>query len=299
MEAGDGDEMAADGEEVLMKLGAIAAIAGMLVTAVVVAGCGGSSSVGSLDDVAQAAAKTSHRGSFRSSLHMTMSVAGIDVNVDGDGVYDTQKKLGQTTMDMGNLSQVAGRDLGTMTLVQSGTVIYMRWPVLQQQLPGGKPWVKVDLQEAGKKMGLDFSAMMQLGAGGSPATMLQNLRAAGDLKRVGTEEVRGAHTTHYHVIVDLRKVPDTVPQRLRARIRASTETVIQMTGQSRVPEDLWIGDDGLVRRLQLDQRIPVGSTRGKLKMTMDLFDFGTPVAVTLPPASQVTDLSDLAPSGAG
>jgi hypothetical protein len=202
-------------------------------------------------------------------------------------------------MDMGNLSQLSGRDLGTMTAIQSGTVIYMRWPVLQQQIPGGTPWLKVDLQQVGKSMGVDFSAMMQMGAGGSPATLLQNLRAGGDLKRIGTEEVRGAHTTHYHVVVDLRKVADTVPAQLRARIRASTEKVIQMTGQSRVPEDVWIGDDGLVRRLELDQRIPVGATRGKLKMTMDLFGFGTLVSVTLPPSNQVTDLSGLAPSGTG
>lgn len=269
----------------------------MLVLSVVVAGCGGSSNVLSLDDVAKAATKTSKRGSFASSLHMTMTLLGgaQKVNLDGQGVYDTRGRRGRTTMDMASLSRLTGQDFGSMTLVQSGTVIYMRWPVLQQQIPGSKPWVKVDLQEVGKKTGVDFSAFMQLGTGSSPVTMLQNLRAAGDLKRIGTETVRGARTTHYHVVVDLRRVAQTVPKRLRERIRASMEKVIEMTGQARVPEDVWIGADGLVRRFQFEQRLPLGTTRGKLRMRMDLYDFGRPVTVTVPSADQVTDLSDLVP----
>ncbi len=249
-------------------LGAITVGALAVVLSLAVAGCGGSSSSLSLDDVAQAAAKTSDRGSFASSLHMTMTLlGGVHVNLAGKGAYDVRRQRSSMTMDMSDVSRLTGQDLGTMKLVQTGTVLYMGMPALQSQIPGGKPW--------------------------SPATWLQNLRAAGDLTRLGTEDVRGVHTTHYRVVVDLRKVPETVPKRLRARIRASTEKIIQMTGQARVPEELWIAADGLVRRLRLEQRIPVGASQGKLTMTMDLYDFGRPVHVTVPPADQVTDISEL------
>ncbi len=275
-------------------LGAITVGALAVALSLAVAGCGGSSSSLSLDDVAQAAAKTSDRGSFASSLHMTMTLlGGVHVNLAGKGAYDVRRQRSSMTMDMSDVSRLTGQDLGTMKLVQTGTVLYMGMPALQSQIPGGKPWVKLDLQQAGKKMGIDISAFMQLGSGASHATWLQNLRAAGDLTRLGTEDVRGVHTTHYRVVVDLRKVPETVPKRLRARIRASTEKIIQMTGQARVPEELWIAADGLVRRLRLEQRIPVGASQGKLTMTMDLYDFGRPVHVTVPPADQVTDISEL------
>jgi len=62
-----------------------------------------------------------------------------------------------------------------------------------------------------------------------------------------------------------------------------------------VPVDVWIGNDGLVRRVQIGVsglHATTPSTSGDLggTMTMEFFDFGQPVDITVPPADQVFEV---------
>jgi hypothetical protein len=65
-----------------------------------------------------------------------------------------------------------------------------------------------------------------------------------------------------------------------------------MLGTDKMPMDVWIGQDKLVRRIAYRMAIPVAATGGTMKMDvqLDLFDFGVPVHVTAPPAREVAEL---------
>jgi hypothetical protein len=269
----------------------------LLPVALVLAACGSGGGDPS-EDVAQAATKTNGVKSYAVSTSTTMNVADKPVTFTGAGAFDVKQRRGKLSLDLRNFAEV-GQNLGTVTMVLNGFDLYLRMPFLRSVAPQLKPWLKVNLQQAGRAQGLDLSAFLQLGQGGDPTQSLQYLRGASDVKKKGSEKVRGVDTTHYEMTVDLRKVADKAPQQLRARLRNATSQIIQITGQRKIPVEVWVDDQGLVRRFVQTQKIPIQGKRTDMKLRMELFDFGTAVSAAPPPASQVTDLSRTLPQGSG
>ena len=66
-----------------------------------------------------------------------------------------------------------------------------------------------------------------------------------------------------------------------------------------VPEDVWIGKDGLVRRIRVSVSLPHGGTPVRTSMAMDLYDYGAHITIVAPPSSDVFDATQLAQQGLG
>ena len=100
-----------------------------------------------------------------------------------------------------------------ITTKQDGKpVLYVHAPSL---IPGGKAWMKVDVEQAMAALGSAGKAQGLLGATGqSPADALKLLEQVGSVTEVGTETIDGAETTHYHATVD---VAEALAERRRAR----------------------------------------------------------------------------------
>jgi hypothetical protein len=178
-------------------------------------------------------------------------------------------------------------------------VAYMRIPFMSRVVQTSKPWVKFDYQKLGEQAGIDFQQFMQLGRG-NPAEAVDCLRAlSGSVQTKGRESVRGVETTHYHVTIDFEKYPNLVPPNRREAMRKTIDRIIELTGVKTIPADVWIGDDQLVRRMQYAYTMRIRDQRTgrrrptEMDLTMELYDFGATVAVTLPPAGKVFDLTKL------
>jgi hypothetical protein len=256
----------------------VAAALVSIAAACALAGCGGGAT--SVDPVAHAAQKTWAAGSARVAYTARVQVAGQSVAMQGSGVFDSQTQSGKITMTVPKV--------GTIDEVMEGTVIYLRMPKLK--LPGGKPWMKLDLAKADKSLGLDQFMQSQTS---NPLQPLQQLQASGSTEKVGTEQVAGVATTHYHAIVDLRKAPDRLPESQRAAARKGVEKLIKLMGTAKLPVDVWIDGDGMVRResLAYPMKVPQPMT---MRMTIDLHDFGVHADVQPPPAGDVFDATDVA-----
>jgi hypothetical protein len=103
-------------------------------------------------------------------------------------------------------------------------------------------------------------------SGMTPDRLLKDLiKASKKVDKVGSEEIRGVTTTHYRAHLDRSKLGsdanDDVPQAV----------------------DAWIDEQGLPRRV----RVPFGSGDDAGASVVDLFDFGAPVDVEVPPASEI------------
>lgn len=277
----------------------LAALLGCLVAAVVLAGCGGSTrdSV-SLDSVAHAATRTAEAGSSRFELRMTMDTGGQSVAMSASGAFDYDGQRGRMTMQMPELG-------GSFEVLFDGTVLFMRMPEAQAtQLPGGKRWLKVDLQRLGGLAGADVGALMQMQRQQNPAQLLDYLKSVeGSAQQLGREEVRGVATTHYRATMDLRKALDlqleALPEEQRAALRAQLEhalaTVAQQGG---IPIDVWVDDDGVARRMAMKLAMAAGAgAAATMEMSMDLFDFGVDVDVDHPRAGEVLDFAALVGGG--
>jgi hypothetical protein len=285
--------MAARGKEILMRRTfaslLLAALAGLSIAA-----CG-SEELSPQAAVAEAADKTSDAGSARVSF--TGTVAGIPggpFTMTGEGEFAGQR--GRMTFDMSDFAEGTGGAFGgEMEMVMDRFVIYMKFPPeLAAQLPGGRPWLKIDLKQAGKELGIDFEELMQFQQA-DPTQSLQYLRGASeDFEEIGSEEVRGVETTHYRGTVDLHKVAEQAPE----DARAAFERVIDLVGVDEMPFEVWIDDEGLARRMKYEQPLPAADgSQGRMELTMEMYDFGVEVDVEPPPANEVTDLQELIGQG--
>jgi len=282
----------------------IAAALAVAATAAVTAGCGGgsTSSAVQLDPVSAAASKTQNEGAVRVHLRMVVSGKGEKVRMRGTGAFDGDSaemsfKLGSMPGRMGlpsgaaSMAQLAHTTMKEVALEQNGDyVIYLRIPLLSSELPGGKAWVKLDLSKLGKSEGIDLG---QLTSGGQlqPNDLLGMLEGEGArVQTVGPATIDGVATTHYRVTIDLAKALEssglTSPmlKELAGRVKTASGNV-------------WIGKDGLVRRVQFAYGVPRKAMR--IAMTMDLYDYGAQISVAAPPSSAVFDATQLAQQGLG
>jgi hypothetical protein len=235
--------------------------------------------------VAAAGEATEAAKSARASFTAVLKGGVADGTFTGEGAFNERRS--RMTMDLSGLGAGGAFGSGKLEVVFDRLVVYLRFPPeVVQGLPGALAWLKVDLAKLGAQQGIDFEQLLQFNQS-DPTEALAYLRAAGsDFRELGSEEVRSVGTTRYRGTIDLHKVAAQAP----AQARKSYERVIELSGQSTLPMDVWIDDEGLARRIRFEQQLPNGAA---LKMTVELYDFGADVDVEVPPADQVTDLTEL------
>jgi hypothetical protein len=113
--------------------------------------------------------------------------------------------------------------------------------------------------------------------------LLDNISSS--VTTIGTDDVRGQRSTHYHVTVD---------KPLRG-----CET--KAGSGSTIPIDVWLDSQGRLTRMQIslftDNKVPPGFptpqpqlTSETIVTTIELYDFGVPVSVSAPPAEETQNV---------
>lgn len=221
----------------------------LLLVVLPLAACGGgskkaSSSSTPLDTVKAAAQKTYAAGTEALALTANVETAGQTVTVSGNGAFATKSAQGSTSLHVN-----AGPVTTTVDEVLAGNAVYLKSPLLTSGLPAGKTWLKLDLAKV-HISGIDLQSLLAQNPGQELKT-LQSLKSA---TKVGTGQVDGVSATHYTVKTTAKTVPSY---------------------------DVWVGDDGYIRRVQIAQANP------KVSVTIDLSNFGEKVTAPPPPASKV------------
>jgi hypothetical protein len=63
------------------------------------------------------------------------------------------------------LGSLAPPGSARVDVIMDGLVMYMRMPFLTRLIPGGRPWLELDLEELGRQAGIDIAAEDQAAAG--------------------------------------------------------------------------------------------------------------------------------------
>lgn len=272
-----------------------AAVILVAATAFVAAGCGGSSkqSATPLELVSQAVSKTATDNSAKFHMTITEKSGGAGpFTFTADGASDSSSRSATMTLDMSSIAQLLGGAAGNPSDWKADVILdgsnandiveYLRLPALAKQLPGGKPWVKIDLNSLGKLGNVNVTTLLQSAGQQDPTQALQVLQSVGDVKQAGSEQVDGVDTTHYTGTID--------PQKVAGKLGATgLGPALAASGAQTIPVDVWIDGDGYVRKFQE----AVKGTNATVNIAATLSDFGTKVDVTPPPADQTTDLSAL------
>jgi hypothetical protein len=243
----------------------------------------------SASPVSAAIAKSEDAGGAKLALTITADDgSGTPVTVTANGVFDQSEA--DVTIDASSALAAAGLpDAGgpieVRYLQENGDpVIYANAPALSSFIPGGKSWIRLDITQAAEKLGVKLDP---LGAAATqnPAQALDLLRSVGSVETVGTETVDGASTTHYHATIDLTKAAAN----LGPEGQAMVSHLVANGAPTSIPVDVWIGGDGLVHKLTFSGSAGSDS----VSLTLEISDYGTPVTVTAPDASDTLDATGL------
>ncbi len=250
---------------------------------VLAAGCG--TKVAPADSLTAAVTSTAGQ-SARIAVTTTMQMQSMSVSFTQTGVFDFAHSRGTLSM----------QDPVAMTEIFIPPTAYIKIPGgASGDLPHGKSWIAVP---AGTSEGLDSSLLSPLGGGTDPADLLASLTAiSASVTNLGTATIRGVRVTGFRVDIDPAKAAARVPRSERAGFLQFTSSL----GSGLIPVDVWVDNRNLVRQVKLSLHLPGGTgelASEQMVQVTDFYDFGVPVRISAPPASQVASMSQLIKDGA-
>jgi hypothetical protein len=257
--------------------GALAAVIALAAVALVVLGGPSGSKADAATIVRAASQRAASVGTSSVSIDMKMTVAGHVIDATGGGAFDYRRGVGYMSLDMNGV--------GMMQEVVTKKAFYMRFPdALRAALGTNRPWLEMRFSTLKAASGVDMSKLMNANPTGDPSSMLRVLSQARVVHQDGTENVRGVPTTRYSVTA-------TMGELLRAEGLTSAIDLSKQpagTADQQIHFVVSVDKQGLPRRLVMSTNL---AGMGSMDMTMDMFDFGAPVEVSVPPSSIVTDIS--------
>jgi hypothetical protein len=267
----------------------------LMAAAVLAAGCGADDV--SPEAIADAAEKTLRTKGMALTMEGSVEVPQLSepLRFAGDGEMSTAGRVARLEVEFDDppadaLGSIDADDL-RFEVVTRDLVMYMRTPLIEDaEELDNKEWLKLDLRRASRQAGIDLGSFGQLGQN-DPAQTLRFMRAVGEeVEEVGEEEVGGVETTHYKAVIDLRRYDDSVPARDRAAAQESVRRLIRLGGAT-FPVEVWIDDQGLVRRDRYTQSLgPAGS---EAVYQTEYHDFGRSVEIDVPDEDEAFDLTEL------
>lgn len=237
------------------------------------------SSPSSVELISAASDLARDEGTAKMEMDFVSRFAGGGQSVEsatrGEGVFDFAQERGRMAMSV-EITPSAGVTLERCELVTDRSDLYASVPEARRQ--GGASWVKVDLSTI---QGFDANSFSS-----DPMVSLDYLKSVSEnVEEVGREEVRGVQTTHYRFSVSLDRLFEKLDPETRDRQKAALEQI----GITTMPIDAWIDDDGLPRRIGFQLSAEQQDVQFTFEGTVEMLDYGEPVDVQVPPASEVRE----------
>jgi hypothetical protein len=199
-----------------------------------------------------------------------------------DGSIDFTSRAAEYSVDA---AAIGLQGTGKVRTLVAGGVLYLSLDAVGGIDPSsspdlaGKKWLRLDPKV--------FGGGGQIGQS-DPNGSLDALRGVkGNVKRVGSEKVRGTNTTRSRVTIDADQAVNSAPEAQRDEVRNSIGTL----GSKTIPADVWIDNKGRLRKVRLHVAASTTTTKGSV--TFEYFALGAKVNVEAPPANEVVDFQDL------
>ncbi len=285
------DGRGSNAEGMLVRMGrlvrSLASVA-IVAAALLGVGCGGGGSVkgaGSADvtSVTDAAYVSDLAPGYQFDLSLTAGTAGHSFAITGTGAIDDHAKRGQISMTVKGV---------TVSEVIASPYIYVEVPSTASST--GPRWVKANLNAYSQAVG---GGDPLGGSSANPSQLLGFLKAAGAVSVVGSEDVRGTSTTHYHATIDLARYATVLAASEGAKAKRYAELLERMTGGATMPMDVWIDSAKRVRRIAFTLNVCTPEGRLTESMSMDLYGYGHQIPVASPPPGNVPDITAQMTSG--
>jgi hypothetical protein len=255
-----------------------------------------------VDPVAEAADKMAASGGARVDGELTLRGAGFVLPLTIDGAISFEDDESRSEMDLAERGipgatatqmEEARRAMGLpLRLITRGNESFLNTPRVEREgRQDGVRWLKIDYEEVDEESDLDFSGINQMSEV-SPDAMLRFLRTVADARETGRRTMDGVATTRYTATVDIRDYPDTVEPERREAAQRTVEVLTKAWGSPTHRVNVWIDDDGLIRREEMTYSFTDGGEKLRARALLDFLDVGRPHEIAFPDDDEVIDVSD-------
>ena len=241
--------------------------------------------------------------SARMAIDLTFTSPEQTFHITGDAEYtqdphDPASLRERVLLDIPSMGMMPGGEI-EMIVVGESSVIYVQAPMLASAIPATTRWIKLDPSKLPGSEG-GFGAAT---AAADPAAILAAIKDALTVQEVGADSVDGAETTHYRATVDIVKLLPLLAEMSNDKPTDAdmreTRDQLEKLGLETLPIDLWVDEAGFVKqmRLSVDMTDVEPNRHISFGLTLTFSDFGEPISIDIPPASQVTDITDTLGAG--
>lgn len=221
---------------------------------------------------AAASAEVVPSAAFR--MRLEMSIQGQKMRTEMNGVVDNERGVGQFTVRMPVQLERMGVPL-ELEMVVTETTTFLQVPEDLRPATGGKLWASAPVPRSAALEATSASPQSTL-------ELLSRDRISGSqVTRHDDREIGGVNTQQYRVVLDLAAVAEHHPGQAVAGM--------QPPPSGEMPLTVFIGDDGIVRRMDIRLSLPGGS----MKTTFEMFDVEAPVHVEVPSLDASHPVPDL------
>lgn len=159
----------------------------------------------------------------------------------------------------------------------------------REDIPSGKPWVKVSADGADPFSQVVGGSIDQLAKQNDPGRALDQIRRAGTLTESGHAELDGVSTEHYRLDVDMAALGGDLPAGL------SAEALGELNGKlGKIPMEIWLDDAHRPVRITLDLA-PVLAASGvpdaaMARIVTRYTEWDTRADIQAPPPDQIGEI---------
>jgi hypothetical protein len=270
----------------------------LLASCALITGCGGSSAAGTSArtvSLTRAADLSTAKAGYKLIMSMHDVVAGKTIDISGTGGFNLKPREGSLLM---NLS-ADGQSFPIQIVIAHDTIYEQLPSQITSQLPGGRPWISINLRQLSSAMNLPAlgSLMSSNSSMSDPSQYMNYLKSAASVTNLGQETIDGVQTTHYSAQLKLSKLTDAVPPALRQSMAQMVRTLEQRFHASYQPINVWIDQSNLIRKIQMTIDESVGGQSVTSQITEQFTAYGTQPAPSVPPAGQTTNVLSLIANG--
>ncbi|MFC3451129.1 hypothetical protein [Amycolatopsis speibonae] len=169
-------------------------------------------------------------------------------------------------------------------------IVFAKVPAsAREDIPGGKPWVKVSSDGADPFSQVAGGSIDQLAKQNDPGRALDQVRRAGTLTESGHAELDGVSTEHYRLDIDMAALGGDLPAGL------SAEAVGELNGKlGKIPMEVWLDDARRPVQIVLDLS-PVLAASGvpdsaMAKIVTRYREWGTQADIQAPPPEEIGEI---------
>jgi hypothetical protein len=172
----------------------------------------------------------------------------------------------------------AGQSMpGGLAEILTTKALYMKFPLLTQELKTSKPWVEIPLTGSG--LGSTLSSLLSEAQSSSPLTQTQLLSGATDVKKVGTATMDGVSVTEYEGSVPYSVALAKLPASMRSQVSSA---VSGAGGIQTIKFKIWVDGQNMPRKEIVTETGPsINET-----VTVNITSYNQPVSITLPTSAQ-------------